>query len=49
MQILTIEDLLDGKRIDMPPPGQVNMTFKRAPKARSGAPGIQLPLEVADG
>ncbi len=32
LQVLTIEELLNGKRIHMPPPGQVNMTFKRAPK-----------------
>jgi site-specific DNA-methyltransferase (adenine-specific) len=35
VQILTIADLLSGKRIDMPPPSQVNITFKRAPKATS--------------
>jgi hypothetical protein len=34
LQILTIKELLEGKRIDMPPPGQVNVTFQRAPKAR---------------
>ncbi|HBH13864.1 MAG TPA: site-specific DNA-methyltransferase [Clostridiales bacterium] len=32
LQILTIEDLLEGKGIDMPPIGQVNVTFKKAPK-----------------
>lgn len=39
LQILTIRELLDGKRIDMPPPGQVNVTFQRAPRARSEASG----------
>lgn len=38
VQILTIRELLEGKRIDMPPPSQVNITFKRAPKARREAP-----------
>lgn len=38
LQILTIAELLDGKRIDMPPLGQVNVTFKRAPKATKQAP-----------
>jgi DNA modification methylase len=42
LQILTIKELLDGKRIDMPPPGQVNVTFQRAPKAR-GAVSTQAP------
>jgi len=39
MQILTIEDLLNGKRIEMPPVSQVNQTFKRAPrqKQKSGS------------
>jgi hypothetical protein len=33
LQILTIDELLSGKRIDSPPLGQLNRTFKRAPKA----------------
>ena len=37
LQILTIEELLNGKRIDCPPLGQVNVTFKRAPKAKGKA------------
>jgi hypothetical protein len=32
LQILTIEELLEGKGVDMPPIGQVNVTFKKAPK-----------------
>jgi hypothetical protein len=36
LQILTVADLLGGKRIDYPPAAQVNVTFKRAPKARVG-------------
>lgn len=32
LQILTVKELLDGKRIDMPPVHQVNVTYKRAPK-----------------
>lgn len=32
LQILTIEELLNGKVIEMPPIGQVNVTFKKAPK-----------------
>lgn len=42
LQILTIKELLEGKRIDMPPPGQVNVTFQRAPKAR-GEAGTHTP------
>lgn len=33
LQLLTIADLLAGKRIDMPPIRQVGATFKKAPKA----------------
>jgi len=34
LQILTVEELLNGKRIDCPPLGQVNVTFKKAPKVK---------------
>jgi hypothetical protein len=34
LQILTIEELLTGKRIDCPPLGQVNVTFKKAQKIK---------------
>jgi DNA modification methylase len=33
LQLLTVEELLNGAVIDMPPP-QANVTFKRAPKAK---------------
>ena len=34
MQLLTVEELLAGKQIDMPPIRQVGATFKKAPKAK---------------
>jgi len=34
LQILTIEELLAGKSINYPAPQQVNVTFKKAPKAK---------------
>lgn len=34
LQILTVGELLDGKKIDMPPVHQVNLTFKRAAKQK---------------
>ncbi len=47
LQILTIADLLGGKRIDYPPSSQVNVTFKKAPKTRSGGPAaVALPLQL---
>jgi DNA modification methylase len=33
LQVLTIEQLLAGKRVDMPPVRHTNVTFKKAPKA----------------
>lgn len=39
VQVLTIEDLLDGKNIDMPPIKQVNQTFKKAPRQKKETPG----------
>lgn len=43
VQILTIEELLGGKGIDMPPMRQVNQTFKRAPHHK-GDEGRQMGL-----
>lgn len=45
LQILTIADLLAGKRIDMPPSRQVNVTFKKAPRIREEQPDLlHLPM-----
>ncbi len=47
IQLLTIGDLLDGKKIDMPPPRQTNATFKKAAKATTPAPeNLELAIEV---
>lgn len=43
LQILTIDQLLNGKGIDCPPLGQVNVTFKKAPKTK-GKPEEQFEL-----
>ncbi len=44
LQLLTIEELLSGKGIDYPPSEQVNVTLKRAPKAKSGTTVTQAHL-----
>jgi hypothetical protein len=45
IQLLTVAELLDGKRINYPPSRQVDATFKNAPKAReAAATPQQLPL-----
>jgi hypothetical protein len=31
---VTVGDLLNGKRLDAPPPRQTSVTYKRAPKVR---------------
>ena len=44
IQILTIEELLRGSQVQMPPTAQ---TFKQAPKAESAKPaqpGLDLPM-----
>ena len=47
LQILTVEKLLEGQRIDYPPEhARVNVTFKKAPKARHSTK--QLPLSPSD-
>ncbi len=43
LQILTIEDLLSGKSVDCPPLSQVDVTFKKAPRAKEN-PGEQYHL-----
>jgi SAM-dependent methyltransferase len=47
LQLLTVAELLGGKRLDYPPSAQVNVTFKKAPKVK-GKGAKQLPL-VAEG
>ena len=48
VQILTIEEILGGRRIDLPTT-QGNVTFKRAPKAiTTGADNLHLFGQVAD-
>ena len=34
LQIVTVGELLGGRKLDAPPPRQTSVTFKRAPKAR---------------
>ena len=41
LQILTIEELLSGKKINMPPSKQVNVTHRRAPRAK-GKPSEEM-------
>ncbi|MHB1134260.1 MAG: DNA methyltransferase [Chloroflexota bacterium] len=44
LQIITVEELLTGKRIEMPPLGQVSVTFKKAPKAKATGETLPLPM-----
>ena len=48
LQLLTIEELLDGKRIDRPPL-QTSTTFKRAPKAKTTREKAQALNFTSDG
>lgn len=45
IQLLTVQELLDGKRIDYPPSQQVNATFKKAKRATAASTETQLKLE----
>lgn len=49
MQIYTIKDLLAGRRVEMPPVGQVNVTYKRAPKVRAGVAAATAELWEPNG
>lgn len=44
VQLLTVQGLLNGERIDYPPSQQVNATFKRAKKAATGEAASQMTL-----
>jgi DNA modification methylase len=44
LQILTVAELLSGRGIDYPPARQVNVTYRKAPRARDASGGQQLPL-----
>lgn len=45
LQIITVEELLSGKSIDMPPQQQVSTTFKKAPRAK-GPKGKNLVMPL---
>ena len=44
VQLLTVSELLAGKKIEMPPIRQVDATFKRAERHRQGS-GTQLEIK----
>jgi len=48
LQVFTIGDLLSGKRIDMPPLGQTNVTFKQAPRVKEVSGPAQAGLGLAE-
>jgi hypothetical protein len=48
LQVLTIGEILAGKKIDMPPLGQVNRTFRRAPTAKQRPDAVQGALLLDD-
>jgi site-specific DNA-methyltransferase (adenine-specific) len=47
VQLLTVADLLAGKKLEMPPIKQVEATFKRAGRHRPGG-GTQLEIKEPD-
>lgn len=42
LQLLTVEELLEGKRIDSPPLGQVSQAYKKAPEAKRKSEQLKL-------
>jgi len=44
-----VQDLLSGKRVDMPPLAQVEQTFKKAPKVQQAPTAAQAGLFNAEG
>ena len=48
LQILTVAELLEGKGIEYPPSKQVDVTFKKAPRAKRRKAGKQKQLFEED-
>jgi len=48
LQILTVAELLAGKKIDYPPAAQVNITYKKPPKASPAPRQEQLKIAEAE-
>lgn len=49
LQIVTVDSLLAGNRIDMPAPGQTNVTYRRAPTVSSERPmQTSLPFDKVE-
>lgn len=49
VQLLTVEEILEGKRLDLPAVQGMDATFKKAPKAREAGPAnLHMFSEVAD-
>jgi DNA modification methylase len=46
LQLLTVPELLAGKRIDAPPMGQVGQTFKKAPRSQAEHEALELDLDT---
>jgi len=44
IQILTVEELLHGKAVNMPPQTQTSVTFAKAPRVSAKEQGKQLPI-----
>lgn len=45
---LTIKDILDGKRVDSSAGGHTNVTFKKAPKAKTERKSGKLAFDDAE-
>jgi DNA modification methylase len=48
LQIITVGELLAGKRLDIPPVRQTNVTFKKAPKAKKAGMEVEPALFDAE-
>jgi hypothetical protein len=46
LQLLSIEELLNGSNVDMPPVQQTNLTFKKARRSRKKPDARQTSLDI---
>jgi hypothetical protein len=47
VQVVTVGELLEGKRIDTPPLHQADRTFKKAPRAEANHEALVLDIDAS--
>ncbi len=46
IQLLTVADLLNGKKVDYPPATGANVTYQKAPRKSNSQDGEQMTMDI---